>query len=361
MKKFRFIAMILLGIIVVFSSGLVDASSIINFHDWIKPADGIQIGMALTVADVVTEYGAYYEKASQNKNRILKMLLQPEITAGFMTAIKTDDTIFKLANGTVNDLVQPFQKAFTEKGTVTFKPMPVQLFHIKTDFTVYPDDIEATWLGFLASNDLPRKDWPLIRFLWEDYLLPKIKDNMELKEIYKGVYASPTPNVAGATGTSMDGLQKLIQDGVDAGTINSIALDPFSSSNAFDQIEEFVDGIAELYQGVKMNIFCDPVIYKYYMRDKRSQGFYQKFSEKDIDNGIDFTPQSMVSLPSMSGSGEIFATPKENLLWITKKDINKTRFELQGVDRQVKLLTDWWEGVGFGINEVVWTNIAAQS
>jgi len=29
---------------------------------------------------------------------------------------------------------------------------------------------------------------------------------------------------------------------------------------------------------------------KKYLQDKRVQGFYQKFSEKDIDTGIDFTP-----------------------------------------------------------------------
>jgi hypothetical protein len=361
MKKFRFLVMILVGFMVILSSGLVDANVLSFLPDFIKPMDGLSIAVGLAVGDVVSEYGSYYEKGNQNASRLLKLLMQPAVTEKFMTPIKTDDTLFKLANGTIDDIVQPFQKAFTEAGTLTFKPMPIQLFHIKVDFSLYPDDIEATWLGFLASSDLKRTDWPMVRYAWEQYLVNKIKDNMELKEIYKGVYASPTPGAAGATGTSMDGLQKLLQDGVDDTTIHSIPLDAFSSSNAFDQIEEFVDGMDDLYQGVKMNIFCDPQIYKYYMRDKRAQGFYYVNSDKDIGNGIDFMPQVLVPLPSMAGTDELFATPTENLLWVTKKDVNKTRFELQGVDRQVKMLTDWWEGVGFGINEAVWTNIVAES
>jgi hypothetical protein len=315
----------------------------------------------LAVTDIVTEYGAYYENAGQNKSRLFKLLMQDAETEKYMTKIKTDDTIFKLGSGVIDDIVQPFQKAFTTAGTVTFKPNPVELFHLKVDLSIYPDDIEATWLGFLASNDLKRTDWPLVRYIWEEFMIPKIKDNMELKEIYKGVYAAPTPNTAGATGTGMNGLQKLLQDGVDDGTINSIPLATITSSNAFDEIEKFVDGITQVYQSMQMNVFADPTVYKYYMRDKRASGFYQKFSDKDIDNGVDFTPQSLVPLPSMNGTGEIFATPKQNFLHITKKDVNKTRIELQGVDRQVKLLTDWWEGVGFGINGAVWTNIVAES
>jgi hypothetical protein len=66
-------------------------------------------------------------------------------------------------------------------------------------------------------------------------------------------------------------------------------------------------------------------------------------------------------LPSMSGTTDIFATPKENMIHLTKKDINKNRFNIEESKRQVFLMTDWWEAVGFGINQAVWTNINAGS
>jgi hypothetical protein len=361
MKKLRILAIILLGCFAIVSSGLADVHFLSDLPFWITPTDGLHIAMGVAVGDIITEYGAYYEKGNQNTSRLLRMLMQPTETEKWMTAIKTDDTIYKLANGIVDDIVQPFQTAFTAKGVVTFTPKPIELHHLKADFTVFPDDIEATWLGFLSSGDLKRTDWPLIRFIYENYLIPKIKENLENQVIYKGVFSAPQNGVAGNTINSMDGIRIKLHAGVDDGSINTADLDPFTDSNTFDQIEEFAQGIPDLYRTLKMNIFCDPTIGEWYLKEKRNQGFYTITSEKEIHPTVDFTGLSLVSLPSMAGSGEIFATPKENFLHITKKDVNKTKFELQGVDRQVKTLTDWWEGVGFGINEAVWTNIDQDS
>jgi hypothetical protein len=53
-------------------------------------------------------------------------------------------------------VVQPFQKAFTPIGTFKFKPNEFSLYKLKIDMQEYPDDLEATYLGFLA--DLPEAD-----------------------------------------------------------------------------------------------------------------------------------------------------------------------------------------------------------
>lgn len=357
-KSIRILAFVLIGLFVILSSGVVDASQFINIPYLIpEPGDILKYSMAIAVGDVVTEYGAYYEKSGQNKSRILQMLFQGTETEKQMTKMKTDQTIFKLSQGVIDDLVQPFQKAFTPKGTVTFTPNPIELDHIKVDFKMFPDDIEAMWLGFLASDNLKRTEWPFVRYAIEKYLIPKILDNLELKEVYKGVAATPTPGTAGATGTSLTGLQKKIQTAIDAGTANSVILGTLTPSNIFDAVETFIDAISTRYQTVKMPVCMDPVLVKWFFRDKRSKGFYQISSDKQIDNSIDFSQQYVVPLPSMHGTAEMFATPKANMLYLTKKDQNKSKFEIQGVDREVKLLTDWYEGVGFGINEIVWSNI----
>jgi len=357
MKQLRIIAAILIGVFVILSSGIVDATPLMDIPYFIQAPEGLILGMGLVVGDIVSEYGAYYEKSKQNKSRVRNLLMQPTVSEKYMTPIKTDDTIFKLANGVIDDIVQPFQKAFTEKGDVTFTPNPLTQYHFKVDFEVYPDDIEATWLGFLASNNLSRKEWPIVRFIIEEYIMKKLKDNMELKEIYKGVYAAPDPGSAGATGTGMNGIGYMLQSGVDTGTINHITLATLTSSNIFDEVEKFVDGISEIYQGIPMNVFMDNTRYKWYMRDKRSQGFYQKSSDKDFDNGIDFTPQKVVSLPSMAGQSILFATPKSNFIHTTKKSVNKTKVKIEESKRVVIVMTDWWEGVGFGVNEAVWTSL----
>jgi hypothetical protein len=313
--------------------------------------------MSITVSDIVREYGAYYENAGQNKNRILNLLTQGRELTGFCTPIKTDNTIFRLSNAAFQSLVQPFQKSFTQKGGATFTPNEIRVFNMKIDDEFYPDDIKATWLGFLAASKVSREEWPLVRWLIEEYYMKQIDRDMELNEYYKGVYAAPTTNVAGPDGTGMNGLQMQIQAGVDAGTMNSINIGTLNPSTIFDQVEEFTDYISEVYQGVPMSIFMSKYWYKKYMQDKRAQGFYQKTSDAQIDAGIDFTPQSVVGLAAMTGTNDIFCTPKANLIHITSETLTKNQFKLEESKRVVSVMADWWEGLGFGMNQAVWTSI----
>lgn len=312
--------------------------------------------MSITTTSIVNEYGAYYIDAGQNKKRLLSLLTQGRELENYVTPIKSDDTIYRLGNAAFQSLVQPFQKTFTQKGGVTFTPNEIRVYNIKIDDEFYPDEIKATWLGFLAAKQVDRKEWPLVKWLMEVYYKQQIDRDMELNEYYKGVYSAPVSGVAGSDGTAMNGLQKQLQDGVDAGTINSVDIGDLNTSTIFDQIESFTDDISEVYQGVEMNIFMSRYWYKKYMQDKRAQGFYQKSSDKEIDSGIDFTPQSVKPLACMTGTSDIFCTPKANLIHVTPATMTKNKFKVEEAKRNVAVMADWWEGLGFGINQAVWTN-----
>ncbi len=313
--------------------------------------------MAITTSAIVQEYGAYYIDAGQNKKRILNMLSQGSEIVKYATPIKTDDTIFRLANATFHSLVQPFQKTFTQKGGVDIVPNEIRQYRFKLDDEFMPDEFYATWLGFLTAQQVDRKEWPFVKWLIEVYYKNQIDQDMELNEYYKGVYATPLAGVAGADGTGMNGVQHLLRAGVEQGTINSIDIGTLNASNIFDQIEAFTDEISEVYQGVKMNVFMSRHWLKKYLQDKRVQGFYQKFSEKDIDSGIDFTPLSVIGLASMVGTDDIFCTPAQNFLHVAPATITKNSFKFEEAKRAVAVMADWAEGLGFGINQAVWTNI----
>ena len=317
--------------------------------------------MAITTTDIVQEYGAYYIDAGQNKKRILTMLSQGSEIVNFATPIKTDDTIFRLANASFRSLVQPFQKAFTQKGGVDIVPNEIRQFRFKIDDEFMPDELYATWLGFLTAPGTDRKEWPFVKWLIEVYYKNQINSDMELKEYYKGVYAAPQAGTPGVDGTGMNGVRKALLDGIAANKINVVPMQALSTANIFDQIEEFTDYIAELYQGIKMNVFLSRVWYKKYMQDKRAQGFYQRANAGDIDSGIDFTPLNVVPLASMVGTNDIFCTPKENFLHISPATLTKNNFKLEEAKRAVAVMADWSEGLGFGINEAVWTNVSASS
>jgi len=317
--------------------------------------------MAITKTSIVTEYGSYYIDAGQNKKRLLSLLTQGREFEKYTTPVKTNDTQYRLGNVAFQSLVQPFQKTFTQKGGVEFTPNEIRVFNIKVDDEFYPDELKANWLGFLTAHKVSRKEWPLVKWLFEVYYKEQIDRDMELNEYYKGTYQAPVEGEAGADGTSMNGLKKLLQDGVDAGTINSVDIEPLNAATIFDQVELFTDKISEVYQGVEMNIFMSRHWYKKYMQDKRAQGFYQKSSDKEIDDGIDFTPQHVKPLACMTGTSDIWCTPKENLLHITPETLTKNNFRVEEAKRCVAVMADWWEGLGFGINQAIWTNIQKSS
>ena len=311
----------------------------------------------MDIQELLTAFGKYYLNNGQNLKRIKNMPFQGEVLTKYATLIKTDETVYRLAQARINSIVQSFQKTWTPKNAAKFVPKEIRQYHFKIDEDVQPDDIEASWLGFLASSSQKRTDWPLIKYLIETLYMPQIQKDMELKEYYKGVFIEPEIGNAGSTGSSMNGIQYLLKEGVENSTINSIHLGPLHKDTIFDQIELFADSIAEEFQGMGMNVMLSPKWHREYMRDKRAQGFYQIDGAAQIKNDIDFTPFSVVGIPGMYGTDDIFATPKENLLHLTKKSENKTNVHLEESKRTVSFMTDWWEGLGFGINEAVWTNI----
>lgn len=318
----------------------------------------------MDIVHILTEYGAYYLRSGQNVKRVIQLLLQSVVTTSYMTPIKTDDTIYQLSNSSLNNIVQGFQSGYTPMGNVKFIPNQIQLRQFKVDFDESPDVLEASWLGFLASDAIARKDWPLVRWIIEKHIIPKIKEQMELQVYGKGVYSAPTPGTPHAAGSSMDGLKTILQRGVDSdgttqGIINHINIGALNPATAFDQVEAFVDGISEVYQSVAMNVFVPPAFRKAYLRDKRAKGFYEASSASDIKADIDFTPQQLVGLPSLAGETFMFATPKANMLHITKKSANQNKFKIEEAKRQVSVMCDWWEAIGFGINEAVWSSLDA--
>lgn len=308
----------------------------------------------MDVQEIVTAFGAYYENSGQNTKRIMMLLTQGAETPKFMTSVMTNDTIFRLSQVHSKSIVQPFRKGWHPKNVLSFTPNELKLFKMKVDEDITPDDLEATWLGFLASQSINRKDWPLVKYAIENVYIPQIHQDMELNAYFWGV--AKTEGDSLAAGDSMDGLHIQLQRGVDKSRINLVdAIGELKSSTIFDQVEAFDDGIKGVYQNVPMMIFVSPENKKAYLRDKRTQGFYDMKSDKDINSDLDFSPRKLVGLPSMTGYNHMFATPQSNILHLTKKSSNKTNIKVEESKREVSLLCDWWEGVGFGMDAAVWT------
>lgn len=312
----------------------------------------------LDIADIKTEFGAYYIGSGQNLTRLVRQLRDKAVTDQLFTTRVTDDTKYQASETRTERLLQPFQKSWTPIGGTEFVPISIEQFKMKMDHEQTPDDIEASWLGFLADNNLDRKAWPLIRWLIEAELLPQLKKDYELNEIYKGVFAQPANGTAGAAGTAMNGIEMIINGHITSGRISPISMGAMPTDNVdiVNYFEDFCDQINDLYWGEAMVIGTNPQIKRAFDR-----GYKAKYG-KDTDyttntkGAVDMTNFVVQGLPSMRGKNKIWTSPKDNCIRLVKKSANIDKVMVESVDRTVKIFTDWWTGIGFLIPEIVFTN-----
>lgn len=323
----------------------------------------------MTLSDVVTEFGAYYQDRGQNATSIYQKLRREFVTAQAFTTVYSDDTVWHASKATHTRIVQPFQKGFTPTGTTTFTPVKIEQFHLKADLSETPDDLEATWLGFLSDANVKRTEWPFVRWWMETQIIPQIQQDIEINEIGRGSFAAPTAGTAGGVGTSMDGILKIINTHVTAGRITPLALGaiPTDDTDVVEYFEEFYKMLDKTYRNQAMTIYTPEDVELAFLR-----GYGDKYglrttvtSSEETSMKVKFSNLTIKGLPSLNfkangnANDRFFCTPKANAIMLQKKSINQKRFDVQPFERVVKLLTDWWMGVGFIIPEIVFVNDGA--
>lgn len=314
--------------------------------------------MSIVKTDLVTAFGSYYLNEGANLERLKSAIRQPAVTPSYAKPIVTESDVYRSANTVLGEIVQAFQKAFTTKDDITFVPNEIRLRNAKIDVSLYPDDVKASWLGFLASlTDVERANWPIIRYILESEIAPQIAHDMETKAYWGGAYVAPTAGTAGTAAGTMDGLKKLIDTGLTATTINAIALTALPTpSTMVEAIEEFHDDMLasnQALEGAKIRIFMEPKFLRNYFRDQRNT-FGANINYQAGVATIDFSSNvELVALPSMAGSGYIFATPVDNFLHVRKVNGMQSP-KVEESRREVALMLDWYEGIGFAYNQLVY-------
>ena len=310
----------------------------------------------ITSSQVVTDFGAYFIDAGQNENNIHEMLREDFMDMNDFTVVESEDTVLREVNTAYAEVLQSFQTAFTPKGGITFTPKAIQLFNVKVDQSFYPDALKNQYIAFLTSNNLDRTTWPFVRF-FAKYVIGQIKADM-VKNLYGAAYAAPAPGVAGAASASFDGLKKIINAGIVATTITPIVTGAPNATAATwaGQVETFAKGIPELYWETPMTIQTSRALalrYKEGRRTKYNSNYAQTSDALAIQ---DFEQIAVSGRGSMTGVTKIWGTPKMNAIMAFKGGSNSQIMEVEKVDRMVKVYTDFWFGVGFINDALVFTN-----
>jgi hypothetical protein len=323
----------------------------------------------LTIDALLAEYGSYYIAGGQNATRLIQQAYIAAQTESLFGSIVTDDTQFRMAKTALGRILQPFQAGWTPVGDLTATPVILSQFPMKVDLEMTPDALEASWLGFLADGNLDRAQWPAIRWFIEAHVLPQIQEDYELNEVYFGKFVAPTKGTPGAAGTSMDGIRTIINTGITAGRITPFVLGaiPADAAAFCEYVEAFARYFSERYKGRPQVICMNTTLAERYARGRQAKyGRDSNFtSVKPIIAGngdilvqipVEFTLHTVVGLPSMGASSKIWSTPTENRKKLSKKSVNEKMVRVESAKREVAIFTDFYKGVGFPLQQAVFTN-----
>jgi hypothetical protein len=213
---------------------------------------------------------------------------------------------------------------------------------------------------------------PVTRYIVEKLLRPKIDSDIELLLIATGEYealGAVTEGDAGqATGKSMDGYLTILKTlkatlGNTANwyaasdAIFGVGVTTVTSANVVDVLENFaawVKSTAPLYHAKGLNLFIDPEVedlFQFAYRD----AFPTTKNQDGRLAGPDFSKLTFVPLEAMRGSGIFFCTPKENFIRLIHENEagGATRLFFQVENYDVKVFAEFWLGVGFALEELI--------
>ena len=322
----------------------------------------------LNVQPIVDQFGAFYVDEGQNISNVKKLLYQSYDTAALFTDRPQTGNYFKSTTAQMTSVLQPFQKAFTSKGTLTFKPNAFPLFKMKIDQDVDPDDIESSYVGFLNGlADLERANQPLIRYIIEQHLIAAKDKDMEEDVSFGGVFVEPTPNVASPAAESMDGIKEVLKKYVAGGRVNlgngllsigNLATDPVDFCT---QIEEMVEMITPALRKELDMIVMSQTLQTRYKNGKRKKyglnvNFLSGTGVSDLLTIENYSKIMVGGFVSHEGSNVIWATPKMNRIRPIWKGNLASVFKVESAKRAVSIFTDWHEALEFEVPDLIVAN-----
>ena len=329
--------------------------------------------MAITATHIVQQYGQRYENKGQSINDVFTAFKRNRTLPTFATKRFTENDTLQLAQADISSVLQPFHKTFTAKGDTTIVANEITLRKMKVDISIDPDDIEQTWLGFMADlNDGERANWPIVRYIWEVWLAERLAQDHEECD-WNGIYTAHPGSGTPSHLTSYTGLKNLIIAGLASSTnpMNAVSVTgEFSLSGAFEAMESFVDGLPQFWRNKAVDIYISQKAYKNYFRDRRNThganwGFDtpgMKRDNMDVMTVDGFPNWRLVPFGGMDMADDtnwVFATPRANIVH-GQKTVGK-RMSMDKDTRTVNLYADWFEAVGFLCNAMVYAYDPADS
>lgn len=329
--------------------------------------------MSIVKTALDAAFGAYYNKQGTNKDLLKKFIAPSEFEAEWAPVVQTDQTVARKSTVEIGDVLQAFQKGLTPDAAVTFTPIEKALSKVKYEVAIDPDDIEQSFVGFMANVDTnDRSKWDITRYVGEELLINKGRENWDLGAVYKGVYVAPTIGTAGTVAGSHNGLGYQIAADITATTItpvNGPASWSTTASTFVTEVMAWIEAVKAVSatNRVLVETKCDKIFMAPELRDRFAQGCAAAYG---YNYGL--TGNSMIGFPksvrvpysnlfivgvnSMIGRNRVVMTFAENRYSQIKRKNSEQIFGIDISGRSLTLYADFWKQTSYWIPQYVFVN-----
>jgi hypothetical protein len=305
------------------------------------------------------EFGAYI---SNDKLEVMLRLTQQTESVNCMTTIITDKSEWRATQAIIDSVVQQFTPYWTPSGKAKFTPIKIENRKHKINVPIKPSDVMDSVVGYYYDENLTPSQMPIVKYIIDVLILPKIAEDRELKMLATGEYEEAEVTADGQAATpaekSMDGyvtiLKKLYADPVKKAKVGKWLLEgiTLTDENIVDEFNKIYEQLSPLYQSKVMTVHIDPNLLRKYQL-----AYQKKFPLTKNQDGakmeLDFTPFVFAPMPGMRGTGCFFLTPKENFKHLLSRNPNDSKLYMQELNYDVKIFGEFKEAVGFAIAEAI--------
>lgn len=348
MKALKIFAAIFLAMIAIVASGAMDVSHIVELPHWIKPIDGLTLGMAVVVTPTaLNESARKYRKAL-----LAAVILGLENSTKHMTVrpgITFEETVGEL-DGTFE--LKPYTGSYpsglsdaTIKGRTlkTWRGQVYELFHLKNLIsTIYGIDMTAKKKS--DNFDLNKK----LLFKMINQVSGKL--NLHLFDAVRDDAGDETVDL-------FNGFDTITTTEITATTI-SVALKnlhaitgPISSSNAVDILKAMYRAASDELKAEKTKMFIPFATYDAYVDDYQTTVGaipYNKEFDKTFLEGSNNMCE-LVPIVGKKSSSLIHLTPRSNMLIGTDQmsDMESVRVKEDNNVNYTQFILEMFFGVQF--------------
>lgn len=290
-----------------------------------------------------------YAQSFQDYVRTYADELFCEMFYGFKTSdlaktyegIKGEHVITQLEIG--ENLARRWAKTFDPvTDAATFKPRVLKTVTNKVDFSIVPQQYEASYLGAWRKKGQDPADWPFAAYVLSK-IMAKLQQEFEVA-VWQGVEEA-SPSAGDYLRQTFDGYLQIIAESLTAGDIDAVTTGAITGSNIIAKLRDMWAEVLSQYKENGTDILMSYAMYDTY-RIAYKDAYKIDPAYVDITNsgyrGVQFELGNgntrIIPVNGMAGSNRIVITPRENLtigidagsdfVFRVKEDIRELQFAM---------------------------------